>query len=255
MKKPRTGVVILAAGKGTRMAHDLPKVLVPVGGVPMILRALAAVERASFGTKPVVVVGDRKNLVIKTEGSRARFAVQRRMLGTGHAVMVAVPLLKGKVDEVLVVYGDNPLSSSQTLRNLVRLRHRTRATMSLITVTVPNFIGPRRVFLHYGHIVRDRNGQFLERCIEYKDATRRERAIHEVNSGFYCFEAKWLWSNLGKLQPNNVKGEYYLTDLLGLAVLQGRKVAPYALKNWRQGIGANCLADVRIADQLAKSKR
>ena len=264
----KTGIIILAAGKGTRMNHDprtgparrdgtgqrLPKVLVPVGGVPMILRVLAAVEAAKFGTKPIIVVGYKKELVTDIVGKRANYACQRRQLGTGHAVAAAAPLLKGRADEILIVYGDHPLTSRPLLQKLVRHHRKTKATMSLITVTVEDFRGPRRVFYHWGRIIRNDTGNFLDRCIEFKNATARQRKIKEVNSGYYCFNAKWLWSALKQLKPNSISEEYYLTDLMGLAVSEGRRVAPLPLTNWHEGIGVNTAEEIKIAERVAAEK-
>lgn len=263
-KKIKTGVIILAAGKGTRMNHNfstrvaglhsagrvVPKVLVPIGGVPMILCALAAVEKADFKTKPIVVVGYKKELVKKAVGNRANYVWQRRQLGTGHAVAVAKPLLYKKVNQIIVIYGDHPFTSSSLLRRLAELRQRTKAAVAMTTVVVPNFLGARRIFLRYGHIVRDTSGRFVKHCVEYKDAARRERAIREVNSGHYCFDAKWLWQSLTKLKRKNFKNEYYLTDLIGLAVAEGRRVSPLALTDWQEGIGVNTIGDVRVAERL-----
>lgn len=231
------------------MAHALPKVLVPVQGVPMIERVLQTVSAARFQTTPVIVVGHRRDEIRRVVGSRARFVVQTRPLGTGHAVRAAERLLKGKTGEVIVVYGDSPLVRATTLRALVALRRKHRAAMSLVTFRVPDFRGSRRGFQKYGRIVRDASGKLLERCVEYKDATPAERRIREVNSGFYCFDAAWLWKALSKIRRRNASGEYYLTDLMGMAVADGRRVVPYAPKNWREGIGANTRDDVVVAER------
>lgn len=255
MTQQRTVVVILAAGKGTRMAHELPKVLVPVRGTPMILHVLAAVERAKFQTKPVLVIGDRGEQIKKVVGDRAQFVWQKHLLGTGHAVRVTEKLLRGKASDIVVVYGDSPLVRPETLRRLVALRRSRRAAMSLVTVVTPDYRGPRRVFARYGRILRDTSGKNLVRCVEYKDATKKERSVREVNSGFYCFEAKWLWKNLPKLKKKNVSGEYYLTDLMGLAVSQGKRVAPFALKDWREGVGANTQGDIKTVENITTQTR
>ena len=265
----KTGIIILAAGKGTRMNHDprtgparrdgtgqcLPKVLVPVNGVPMILRALASVEAANFETQPIVVVGYKKELVKKIVATRANCVWQRRQLGTGHAVAVAKSSLYNKVGQVIVVYGDQPFTSANLLRRLAALRERTNAAVAMTTVVVPNFLGARQVFLRYGHIVRDSSGQFVQRCIEYKDATAHQKRIREVNSGHYCFDAQWLWQSLPKLKKKNFKNEYYLTDLIGLAVAEGRPVAPLALTDWCEGIGVNTIKEVKIANNIAPELR
>lgn len=246
----KTVAIILAAGKGTRMAHELPKALVPIKGVPLTLRTLAAVERSAFGTKPVVVVGYRKQLVKKAVGSRAQFVNQTKQLGTGHAVAVTKKLLNNKASDIVVVYADSPLVKPATLRSLVQVRRRMKAVMSLVTIRVPDFRGIRGQFKKYGHILRDPSGTFLQECVEYKNATPKQRAIRELNSGFYCFDAKWLWKSLPKLKPKAVSGEYYLTDLMGLAVSEGKRVAILPLKDWREGLGINTLEDVRVVEKF-----
>ncbi len=242
--------VILAAGKGTRMNHYLPKALVPIHGVPMVVRLLDSVEKAKLGTRPVIVVGYKKKIVMKKVGRRARFVDQKRMLGTGHAVMVTKKLLQREASRVIVIYGDNPFFSPATIRDLVRKQRQSKAVLALSTVVVPDFKGPRKLFAKYGHIVRDKTGKKLERCVEWKDATRRERSIREVNSGAYCFDATWLWTALTKLKTKNVSGEYYLTDLMEVGVREGKLVLPVPLKHWREGIGANTLEDIAAAERV-----
>lgn len=230
------------------MKHDLPKALIPVGGVPMILRELAVVRAAGF-KKIIVVVGYQAAQVKKVVGKRAQFVIQKKQLGTGHAVGVTKRILRGKTNEVLVLYADSPLVSEKTLRDLVQLRRKTKAVLTLVTIAIPDFRGSRRVFLKYGRIVRDTSGKYLQSCVEYNNATRQERAIKEVNSGFYCFDAKWLWESLPKLKKKPISGEYYLTDLMGLAVAEGKRVAPLPLKHWQEGLGANTMNDISILEK------
>ncbi len=236
------------------MNHQLPKALVPIAGVPLTIRTLSAIERADFGTKPVIVVGYKKALVKKTIGSRARYVDQDKQLGTGHAVMVTESLIKGKADEIVIVYADSPLVRPETLRELVRLRRRTNAVFSLVTLRVPDFRNVRAQFKKYGHIVRDSSGKFLKECVEYKNATKRQRAIRELNAGFYCFDAKWLWANVSKLERKPISHEYYLTDLMGMAVAQGKRVALLTPKDWREGLGTNTMDDVRVVERFIKKK-
>lgn len=254
MKSPKTAIVVLAAGKGTRMKQAVPKALVPVGGLSMVLRVLRSVERANFGTKPIVVVGYKKNLVMKAVGNRARFAVQKNQLGTGHALATAMPSINKNTNQVIVIYGDHPFFTFKTIQELATLQRKTSAAITLATVVVSNFRGPRQVFLRYGHIVRDKSGKNIKSCVEYKDATRAEKAIKETNSGAYCFDAKWLSKNLRTLKTKNAQHEYYLTDLIGLAVSAGRRVVPLQLKNWREGFGVNSLAEVKIANRFVHDK-
>jgi bifunctional UDP-N-acetylglucosamine pyrophosphorylase / glucosamine-1-phosphate N-acetyltransferase len=245
----KTQIIILAAGKGKRMKHSDPKVLVPIKGQPMILKILETATKAGFG-RPLIVVGHRRGEIQTAVGRQADFVVQAKQLGTGHAVKVAMSKLQAAQGDILVVYGDSSLIRAKTLRQLVTLRQKNKAALSLITFRVPDFKGNRRACLKFGRIIRDKSGKFLASCVEYKDATRRERAIREVNSGFYCFEAKWLKANLSKIKARNISGEYYLTDLIALAVGQGEKVVPYCPTDWTEGLGANSLADIKQMEKL-----
>lgn len=249
MKGP--SVIILAAGRGTRMSAKLPKALVPVGGVPMIMRSLMTVARAGFDIKPVVVVGYKGALVKQIGGNRARYVTQRQQLGTGHAVAAARPFLRGRVNQVVVVYGDHPFVTPLLLNRLVKMQRGRRAVLACATTVVPDFRGPRQTLLRYGRIVRARDRSIL-RCVEYKDATLRERRIREVNSGYYCFDAAWLWKNLKLLRRDNVQHEYYLTDLIGLAVAQGRRVVLVVSRNWREGLGINTDKERQVAEKFVK---
>lgn len=246
-------VLILAGGKGTRMEHELPKALVPVGGKPMVERVLDAVLEAELCEKPIVIVGHQKEKVQAVLGDRARYIVQEEQLGTGHAVAVAMPtLIEEGVEHVLVVYSDQPFVRAATLRKLAVEQQATKAVVALITISVPDFDGPKLALYQYGHILRDPATQAFQRCIEFKDATQEQREIGEVNAGYYCFDAKWLVENLPKLEQKNASGEYYLTDLMGLAVSQGERVLAIPTDNWIEGLGANTIEHIAIAEQLGE---
>lgn len=247
-------IVILAAGKGTRMGQSVPKVLVPVFGRPMIEWVLDEVMRSGLVTVPVVVVGHEATQVRLQLGRRCRYVTQTDQLGTGHAVAVCKKLLKNKAHQVVVVYGDHPTIDQSVIVDLVDKQNKTGAVIAMSTVVVPNFRGKRSVFLRYGHLVRDAKGKKILRCVEYKDASPKEKAIKEVNSGYYCFDSKWLWENVDKIQKRNVKNEYYLTDLIGMAVAQGEKVTPVPMTDWRYGLGSNTPSELRVAETLLRDR-
>ena len=209
--------VILAAGYGTRMHSSLPKVLHPFLGRPMIEWALAAVQPVA-DLPPVVVVGHGKEEVQTLLGDRVRYAEQAQLLGTGHAVQGGTSL-QGQADAVMVTYGDTPLLRSETLAALAALYDQQRPicnpAVALLTVTRDDPQG-------FGRIVRDAEGAVCG-IVEEVDCTPEQKAIRELNPGIYCFDADWLWANLPDL-PLSAKGEYYLTDLVGMAVAQGRAV-------------------------------
>ena len=213
-----TAAILLAAGYGTRMKSDLPKVLHPLVGRPMIEWALAAVQPV-VDLPPVVVVGHGQELVRACLGERARYAEQAQLLGTGHAVQQAAPQLEGQADVVLVTYGDTPLLRSDTLAALLQLFAEQRPicnpAIALLTVTRDDPQG-------FGRIVRNAQGAVCG-IVEEVDCTPAQKAIRELNPGIYCFDAAWLWENLPHL-PLSAKGEYYLTDLVSMAVAQGRAI-------------------------------
>ena len=239
----RLAHVILAAGKGTRMKSRLPKVLHPVLDKPMILYAVETALRVA-PQPPVLVVGHGADQVQAVVGDRARYVVQEEQLGTGHAVLQARPLLEGNVDAVLVTYGDMPLLRAETLRHLVQEHVRTQATITMLTAVLDDPHG-------YGRILRDDAG-YVVGIVEEADATPEQRAIRELNVGIYVFDASWLWQNLPLVQPSPVKGEYYLTDLVGMAVEQGRLVHALPVKDREEILGVNTrvhLAEVTRALQ------
>lgn len=245
-----TAVIILAAGKGTRMNQSAPKVLVPVLGQPMIEWVVDSVRKSSSNTKPITVVGFGKEKVKKQLGSKSLYVEQKQQLGTGHAVAVCKSKLQNKTDQIVVVYGDHPTLHSSTIDELIDKQAKTKSAVVIGSVKVPDFRGKRSAFLRYGHLVRDKSGKKVLRCVEFKDATKKEKAIKEVNSGYYCFDSKWLWNNIDKIEKNKLKQEYYLTDLIGMAVQQGEKVVAVPVKDWRYGLGTNTPAELKVAESL-----
>jgi bifunctional UDP-N-acetylglucosamine pyrophosphorylase/glucosamine-1-phosphate N-acetyltransferase len=214
----KTTAVILAAGFGTRMKSAQPKVMHPLLGRPLIDWAIRAVQPL-LDDPPVLVVGHGREQVQQFLGNRCRYVVQEELLGTGHAVGQAEQALRGAVDAVLVTYGDMPLLCTDTLERLlalfVRERTATHSAIAMLTVMRDDAQG-------FGRIVRDAAGDIVA-IVEEADCTPEQKQIRELNPGIYCFDAAWLWGNLRNLTVS-AKGEYYLTDLVGIAVAQGRKV-------------------------------
>src|SRR5512138_166227 len=201
--------VLLAAGQGTRMKSDLPKVLHPLCGKPMVWHVLEALKSAAT-EKPVVIVGHGAEAVRKYIGDSAECVLQEPQLGTGHAAMQAESLLKGKTDLVIVTYADMPLLRGETFARLVETQRLNPGPFSLLTVIADD---PRG----FGRIVRNAAGT-VEAIVEEYVATAEQRAIKELNVGAYCFQADWLWEALQRIEKNPKKGEYYLTDIVEIAV-------------------------------------
>ena len=233
--------VLLAAGQGTRMKSSLPKVLHTIVGKPMIWHALDAIKHSTT-EKPIVVVGHGAEDVTKYLGDSAETVLQEPQLGTGHAVMQAESLLKGKTDLVVVCYSDMPLLRGETLQKLVETQKANKGPISMLTVIADN---PRG----FGRIVRNAAGT-VESIVEEYVATDEQLQIKELNVGGYCFDANWLWDALKRIPKNPKKGEYYLTDAIELASKDGLPVQATLMDDLEETIGVNSrahLAEVEAA--------
>lgn len=208
--------VILAAGKGTRMKSELPKVLHRVCGKPMIAHVLDAVAEAG-ADKTITVVGHRGDDVAAVLGDGAKVVIQSEQLGTAHALMQAETALQGFTGGlVLVVCGDTPLVTGPTLSSLIRQHQNTGAAITVCTAVVDNPTG-------YGRVIRGKDDHVL-RIVEQRDASLEELAVREINTGVYCFDARGLFRALSRIRPDNIQGEYYLTDMIDLYVKEGLTV-------------------------------
>ncbi len=239
--------VILAAGQGTRMRSKHAKVLHPVGGRPMLHTVVDTVRQAGFG-RIIVVVGHLADQVQAACGDLGvEFVLQAEQLGTGHAVAQAEPLLAGHEGPVLVTYGDTPLFRPQTMANLLARHRAAGAAATLLSAFVDDPTG-------YGRIVRDAATGRLVRIVEQKDATPEEAAIREINSGTYCFDGPSLFSALKEVRPQNAQGEYYLTDVLGLLVRDGRPVEVVVAPDAREVLGVNDRVELARAEAILRRR-
>jgi bifunctional UDP-N-acetylglucosamine pyrophosphorylase/glucosamine-1-phosphate N-acetyltransferase len=236
--------VILAAGQGTRMKSNLPKVLHPVCGKPMVWHALQAAKVVSNET-PVMVVGHGAEAVRDVIGSAARFVVQAERLGTGHAVQQAESTLKGQTDLVLVSAADMPLLSGETLTKLIETQKANTGPMTMLTIIADD---PRG----FGRIVRGEDGG-VRAIVEESEATPEQMALRELNVGAYCFDAEWLWDALARV-PLSSKGEYYITDTVGLAVEDGMHVSAVTLEKEIEAIGVNTRVHLSEAEAGMRSR-
>lgn len=237
--------VILAAGQGTRMKSKLAKVLHPVAGKPMIEYAVETAKYAGV-EKTVVVVGHQGDQVRALLGDRVIFAYQPVQFGTGDAVKCAHEALEKNGGHVLVFYADMPLFRPETIRSLVDKHLASGATLTMLTVVSEET-------MNFGRILRDASGQAV-RIVEEVEATPQEYAIKEINPGVYCFQADWLWENLQALKPSPQKGEYYLTDLLGMAVGQGVRVETETIRDVSQCIGINTRVHLALAEKIMRER-
>jgi bifunctional UDP-N-acetylglucosamine pyrophosphorylase/glucosamine-1-phosphate N-acetyltransferase len=244
--------VLLAAGQGTRMNSRRQKILHEVGGRPMVLHAFLAVA-AVADCPPVLVVGPGEDGVRALIGDRAEYVVQPQALGTGHATAMAAEVLRGQADQVLVAYADMPLLRAGTLRRLAEAQGTAGAAVALLTV-------PGTPDSPFGRVVRDPSGGVAE-IVEVAEARQRPNAaellaIDELNAGVYCFDGDWLWANVGRLPIRRARRgeEYYLTDLIEMAVAQGRRVVAVATDDPDEGLGAGTRAEM-VAVERAFRRR
>jgi bifunctional UDP-N-acetylglucosamine pyrophosphorylase/glucosamine-1-phosphate N-acetyltransferase len=236
--------VILAAGLGTRMKSRIPKVLHPLSGNPIIWWAVQSAYEAT-GRKPLVVIGPEDGEVREVIADSANFVEQHDRLGTGHAVTQAAERLRGKSDLVLVTLGDMPLLSVESLRSLIDTQAQNDGAISLATASVLKARG-------FGRILRDPQGN-IAGIIEEAHATPEQMAILEVNVSAYCFEAEWLWGHLSLL-PLSPKGEYYLTDIVELAVEERSRVAWVEISEENEIIGINTREHLAEAQAVLNEK-
>jgi bifunctional UDP-N-acetylglucosamine pyrophosphorylase/glucosamine-1-phosphate N-acetyltransferase len=236
--------ILLAAGQGTRMKSQRPKVLHPILGRPMIWHVLEAVRQASSET-PVVVVGHGAQAVTDYLGASARTVAQEPQLGTAHAVMQAAPILHASGGLVLVCYADMPLLRGETLARLVETQKRNDGPFSMLTVFNDD---PRG----FGRIVRAADGT-VQAIVEEYVATEEQKKIKELNVGAYCFRGDWLWEALSRIEKNPHKGEYYLTDAVELAVKAGLPVRAEIMEDAKEAIGIN--TRVHLAEVEAEMRR
>ncbi len=234
--------VILAAGQGTRMKSSRAKVLHELCGRSMLGHILASAEELT-PSRLIVVVGRDADQVEKAFEGRAEFVLQAEQNGTGHAVLQAMPMLEGFEGEVLILYGDTPLLTSETLRAMSQLKSQTQADLVMLTAVgeIP------------GRVVRDASGK-IERIVEAQDATPEELEIDERNTGVYLVDAKLLRDGLANIDDDNQQGELYITDIVGYAVAQGRMVEALLLKDGDECLGINTRAELANAAAIMRRR-
>jgi bifunctional UDP-N-acetylglucosamine pyrophosphorylase/glucosamine-1-phosphate N-acetyltransferase len=239
-------VVILAAGEGTRMKSATAKVLHTVAGRSMI----EWVVSAAAGLKPVktvVVLGNCSQAVEKALcGKSVLVSLQKKRLGTAHALLQAAKHLKNFKGDVLVICGDTPLVTSETLNKLVSAHGAGGNAATILSAQAPNPFG-------YGRINRQNNGEVLG-IVEEKDCTTQQRCINEINSGMYCFSSPLIWQVLSKIKNKNAKKEYYLTDAIEILRAGGERVDAQMLASIDEIMGINDRAGLADAEKLARKK-
>ncbi|MEE6686882.1 bifunctional UDP-N-acetylglucosamine diphosphorylase/glucosamine-1-phosphate N-acetyltransferase GlmU [Limosilactobacillus fermentum] len=237
--------IILAAGKGTRMKSKLHKVLHQVCGKTMVEHVLTQLQAADI-QNIVTVVGYGADTVKDALGDQVRYALQKQQLGTGHAVMQTEDLLGELAGQTLVVSGDTPLFTAATFNYLFQYHEQHHAAVTILTSKAPDPTG-------YGRIVRNEIG-IVERIVEQKDASVEEQAIHEINTGVYCFDNQKLFAALKRLTNDNAQGEYYLTDVIGILKEEGEIVTAYQMEDFDESMGVNDRSALAKATKIMQKR-
>ena len=245
-----TSVIILAAGQGTRMKSMIPKVLHPVAGRPMLGYAMALAGQVATNTIAVVVGHGAEQVQTYLEQESTQFAPylvveQTQQLGTGHAVQQAYPLLAAESGagprHYVIMCGDTPLLTTETVSSLVSYHQSEGAILTVLTTVLPDPGG-------YGRVIREKDGTVC-RVVEDRDASSEEKQVSEINVGTYVVEAQFLEKALGQLRPQNAQGEYYLTDIIEMAVQQGQKVVAWATDDSLETTGINTRVHLALAEK------
>jgi bifunctional UDP-N-acetylglucosamine pyrophosphorylase/glucosamine-1-phosphate N-acetyltransferase len=246
---PDVAALVLAAGMGKRMNSDLPKVLHPMAGRPLLAHVLETLDALGVGRK-VVVIGHQRERVRAEFAGRddLEWAVQSEQRGTGHACMMAEPALGDFGGTLLVVCGDTPLLTPGTLDALLRTHASSGAAVTVLSMRLPDPKG-------YGRIVRTADGAGIERIVEEKDASDAERRLDEVNSGIYAFSYPALAGVLSSLTATNSQGEYYLTDTVSLLQSRGSKAAVVCAADHRELLGINTVDQLAEAETIWRALR
>ncbi len=237
--------IILAAGKGTRMKSDLPKVLHKVSGITMLEHVFRAVS-AITPEKNVTVIGHKAELVREVLANQSEFVLQTEQLGTGHAVMMAEEELAGLEGHTLVIAGDTPLITGESLKNLIDFHVNHKNVATILTATPENPFG-------YGRIIRNDNGEVVK-IVEQKDASAFEQQVKEINTGTYVFDNKRLFEALKNINTNNAQGEYYLTDVISIFREASEKVGAYVLRDFDESLGVNDRVALAMAERVMRRR-
>ena len=243
----KISAVILAAGKGTRMGEVegsvIPKVMFRAHEKPLIEYSINNVMSAGINDI-VLVVGYKREMIMGHIGESVQYAIQEEQLGTGHAAKMAKNNVISKYDAVLVCYGDMPLFRPETIRNLVEIYEKEQPTIAMLSV---KFNDPN--YWAYGRITRDQNGE-ITGIVEQKDCAPEQLEIKESNPGFYIFNNSWIWEALDHIGSNNAQHEYYLTDLIAMAIDQGKRVIAVPVSEEEEVLGVNTPDQLKQVEEI-----
>ena len=238
--------IIMAAGKGTRMKSDLPKVLHKINSRPMIHYVIDLAEKIN-SEKTVLIIGHKKELVKKECSSRnVAFVVQEPQLGTGHAVQMTKDHFRDYAGDVLILSGDVPLLSEKTIRKLIDEHFSGNAKATLLTAKLDDPSG-------YGRVIRDSSG-FVKEIIDNKDANAEQKKINEINVGIYIFSAPSLFPALERIKNDNTQGEYYLPDVISIFINESKEIRAVISDSFDETRGINTIEQLKEAETILNSK-
>ena len=236
--------IILAAGQGTRIKSNIPKVLHKVCGKEMVNHVIDNMREAEIEDVNVIIGNGSELVKESTKDRNVSYSLQEEQLGTGHAVKCAKEFLQGKDGVVAVFTGDAPLTRVETIKKLVDEHIKKGNEATLLSAYVDDPTG-------YGRIIRD--GEEVLKIVEHKDCNEEELKVNEINAGMYCFDIKSLLSSLEELNNNNVQGEYYLTDVIGILKSKGEKVGAL-LTDYEDTLGVNSRAQLAEAERVLRKR-
>ena len=237
----KLAAIILAAGKGTRMKSDLPKVIHCINGKELLAFVIDAAQAVS-AEKIVVVIGHQAEQVREAFANRGVFfAQQKEQLGTGHAVAQAKAEFENYDGDILILCGDAPLIREATLRAFYNYHLSLHADVTVMTALLDEPAD-------YGRVVKSDTGEVLK-IVEFRDATAQEKEIKEINSGVYCVKAQFLFEAITKISNNNKQGEYYLTDIIEHARRNEKKVFAFVIENFFEAMGINSTEELVLVAQ------
>ncbi|MFH1620753.1 MAG: sugar phosphate nucleotidyltransferase [Patescibacteria group bacterium] len=237
--------VILAGGLGNRMKSDIPKVLHPICGRPIIEYIIKATTLAT-SAKPWIVYSPVSKILKTTFSEVADFALQDEPRGTGHAFRSALDVMPADVDEIILTVGDAPLIRAETLTALIKKHHENSAPITMTALELKDPTG-------YGRLITDKDGSVLK-IVEEKDATAEEKSVIKVNAGLYAFDANWARQAVKQLIPSPVTNEYYVTDLVAIARNQGKTVNLFELQDPTDLHGINTPEQLARAEEIMRKQ-
>ena len=244
----RTRVIVLAAGKGKRMGREIPKPLVEIAGRPMVEHLIDSIVDSELDERPILVIAPDNIELFRDElGHKCEYVTQQEQLGTGDAVRAAENAFSD-ADCVMVFYGDHPFLTAEKMQELKDLYEEERTVISMVTTKVPSFDKEYSGLARWGRIIRDEVGRVIA-IREAKDATESELEIREVNPALFAFDATWLKDHLPMLSNKNAGGEYYLTDLIEMAIEEGEEISTITAEPL-EVIGINTEEELEKAQEL-----